>query len=78
MTYKPKTHGEFSGGPGMIQPEQVGHESEVQDQWLVKATQSERSDSLGQPLPENVGRLRNVEPVNAEDLPQTVAEGGVL
>lgn len=56
MAYKPKTNGEFSGGPGMVQPEQIGHEDAVQQQWEVYATDENRTDSHGQPLPENIAR----------------------
>lgn len=56
MAYKPKTNGEFSGGPGMVQPEQVGHETEVQQVWEIYATDESRSDALGQPRPENIER----------------------
>lgn len=51
-----RTKGEFSGGPGLVQPEQVGHETEVQQLWEVYGTDENRADALGQPLASNVGR----------------------
>lgn len=63
MVYKPKTNGEFSGGPGLVQPEQQGHEDEVQSMWEVYSTDPGRSDAPGQPLASNL----EVQPHNPND-----------
>jgi hypothetical protein len=75
------TRGEFTGGAGMIQPEQIGHEDEIQQQWMIKATNPGSTAADGQPIAENVNRgtMPWTEPaVPIEDKPQTVGQGGSL
>lgn len=48
---------EFGGGPGMVQPEVVGFENEVQGMWEVYATNpgAPATDDSSQPTAEKVG-----------------------
>lgn len=49
-----KTKGEFTGGGGLIQPEQLEHLSPTQEQWVIKASDPVDPRS---PKPSDVGKL---------------------
>lgn len=46
---------EFGGRRGMVQDEQVGHETEIQEIWEMHATNPAKSDGEGVPDPKRVG-----------------------
>lgn len=76
-----RTHGEFSGSKGLIQPEQAGHETEEQQLWEIYATNPASTAADGQPIAANVNRgaRPDLDPVvDANSRPQTVGQGGSL